>query len=127
MAKTVPSLEKPEFKDPPSAPFYSADEYKGHYGAGMLSPYGEQMLFVTEHVASTGSVDGMDMSKKMFDWIESGYTGRQDAAMKRFVENMKAGKKFPECGADDHEGEPSIYCNRVNNRTCLEFSHDLII
>jgi hypothetical protein len=113
MAEKVPSPEAPEFKDPPTPSFYTAEEFKGHYGPGMLSPYGEQLLFVTEHVASKGTVDGADLSQAMFEWIESSYTGRQDSAMKAFLENMKADKKFPECGADDNQGERySLCCHR---------------
>jgi len=105
MAEKVPSLEAPEFNDPPTPSFYNAEEFEGHYGQGMLSPYGEQMMFVTEQVATKGSVDGTELSKAMLEWIESSYTGRKDSAMTAFVENMKADKSFPECGADDNQGK----------------------
>ena len=52
MAETV-GTANPEFKDPPSPQFYNSEEYPGHYQDGMLSPYGEQLLFVTDHIAST--------------------------------------------------------------------------
>lgn len=104
MAETVGSVEEPEFKNPPTPSFYSAEEFPNHYGPGMLSPYGEQLLFVTEHIAAHGTVDGKEMSEKLLEWADSAYTGRPDSAIKAFVKNMKAGKSFPECGADDSEG-----------------------
>lgn len=83
----VPSLEAPEFKDPPTPAYYSENEFPGHYGkAGMLSPYGEQLLFVTTHVA-----DNLDIitPAAMLKWAETN-GGRSDTALKAFVNNMKA-------------------------------------
>ena len=104
MAESVPSAEAPEFKDPPTPSYYSAEEFPGHYGPGMLSPFGEQLLFVTEYVASEGKVDGAAMSEAMMEWCSKQYTGRKDLAMKDFEENMANGKAYPECGADDRKG-----------------------
>jgi hypothetical protein len=104
MAAKVPSIDAPEFKDPPTPSFYNADEFPNHYGPGMLSPYGEQLLFVTEHIASTGKVDGTEMSNAMMKWSSAEYTGRKDHALKTFEENMSAGKTYPDCGADDNQG-----------------------
>jgi len=104
MAASVPSLQRPEFKDPPTPRFYSAEEFPGHYGSGMLSPYGELMLFVTEYCASCGGVDGADMSEEMKDWAMT-FGGRPDSALKKFLENMEAGNKWPNCGADDSQGK----------------------
>lgn len=105
MAKSVPSAEAPEFKDPPTPSFYSEKEFPGHYGAGMLSPYGEQLLFVVEYLVKTnGLVDGQDMTQEMVSWADSAYTGRLDHALTQLVENVKEkGKKFPESGADDNQ------------------------
>lgn len=71
----------------------------------MLSPYGEQLLFVTEHIASTGEVDGKEMSNAMMKWCSTEYTGRKDHALKTFEENMSNGKTYPDCGADDNQGK----------------------
>lgn len=100
----------PEFRDPPSPKFYSAAEFPGHYERiGMLSPYGEQLLFVTEYVAKTMSTDfnGAEMSKAMLEWAKS-FGGRPDQALNQFVENMKKEDKsgqWPNCGADDDQGK----------------------
>jgi hypothetical protein len=106
MAQQVPSLEAPEFKNPPTPSFYRAEEFPGHYEHGMLSPYGEQLLFVTEHlIATKGFVDGPTMSSALMEWCSNQYTGRKDSAMKIFEENMKNGKTYPNCGADDYQGK----------------------
>ncbi len=106
MAKAVPSLEAPEFKNPPTPSFYSSADFPGHYGPGALSPYGEQLLFVTEYLAKNGNVDGAEMSKAMLAWAES-FRGRPDHALNTFVENMKkedGSGQWPSCGADDDQG-----------------------
>ncbi|CAB9507790.1 ADP-ribosylglycohydrolase [Seminavis robusta] len=102
MLKTVTSVETPEFRDPPSPKYYSATDFPGHYQNGMLSPYGEQLLFVTEHVASTMDLTGDAMSQEMFQWATT-FGGRPDHALTTFIDNIKADKKFPECGADDDQ------------------------
>ncbi len=106
MAKAVPSIEAPEFKNPPTPSFYSSTEFPGHYGPGALSPYGEQLLFVTEYVASKGKVDGAEMSKAMLDWSNT-FGGRPDHALTTFKENMNkedGSGQWPNCGADDDQG-----------------------
>ena len=60
MRTTVDSVEEPEFKDPPAPRYFSSKEFPGHYGPGMLSPYGEQLLFVAEYCAGAG----YDLNKK---------------------------------------------------------------
>ena len=104
MLQAVPSPEAPEFKDPPNPSFYSSSEFKGHYGSGMLSPYGEQLLFVTEFSAAMLSIDGSKMSDAMLEWANT-FGGRPDHATTEFVKNMKEGKIYPECGADDDQGK----------------------
>jgi hypothetical protein len=107
MKQTVSSLESPEFKDPPTPRFYSSEEFPGHYQAGMLSPYGEQLMFVTEYLAtSDGNVDGSSMSKAMFQWATT-FGGRRDHATTSFMENIKKedqSGQWPNCGADDDQG-----------------------
>jgi len=105
MAKAVPSMEAPEFKDPPEPKFYSAAEFPGHYAAGALSPYGEQLLFVTEYCASTGDIEGQRASEAMAAWAAA-YTGRKDHATLDFAANMEKADgsgKWPACGADDDQ------------------------
>eukprot|EP00040_Diaphanoeca_grandis_P020181 m.107359 g.107359 ORF g.107359 m.107359 type:complete len:360 (+) comp27788_c0_seq1:140-1219(+) len=107
MLKAVLDVNAPEFRDPASPRFYSADEFPGHYLNGMLSPYGEQLLFVVEHVASTMKQDfsGAAMSQGMLAWSET-FGGRPDSALKKFVENMKKDDQsgqWPNCGADDDQ------------------------
>lgn len=107
MAKAVTSLTEPEFREPAKPSFYSAEEFPGHYESGMLSPYGEQLLFVTEYVASTDekTFGGESMSESMLQWATT-FGGRPDGATKAFIKNMnkedKSGK-WLNCGADDHE------------------------
>lgn len=116
MAKSVPSLETPEFKNPPTPSFYNAIEFPNHYGAGMLSPYGELLLFTTQHLAATGQVDTTAMTEQLYEWAESARSGRKDGALKTFVENVKAGKTYPECGADDSQ---AVCYMKVVPVTCL--------
>jgi hypothetical protein len=80
MKEAVTSLESPEFKNPPTPRYYSSEEFPGHYGSGMLSPYGEQLKFVTEYLASSDEdVNGSSVSKAMFVWATT-FGGRPDHA-----------------------------------------------
>lgn len=127
MAKSVPSMEEPEFKNPPTPNFYSSEDFPGHYAeTGMLSPYGEQLLFVTEYVGQTMNQDftGEGMSQAMLEWAKS-FGGRPDGALKTFVENMEKednSGKWPNCGADDHEGKCAhvqLYHQKLRLRSSL--------
>ena len=104
--KTVTSKEQPEFRDPPAPKFYSSTEFPNHYMSGMLSPFGEQMLFVTQYVANAvrdkEDITGPAMSSAMYHWATT-FGGRPDHATIAFVENMKAKKMYPDCGADDDQ------------------------
>ena len=109
MVKEVPSLDAPEFKDPPAPRYYTAEEFPGHYqSVGMLSPYGEQLLFVTEYCGTYKSVRAPGhMSEKMKAWAET-FGGRQDHATKFFLQKILAGEnKDGFFGADDYEGRPA--------------------
>ena len=101
------NIMKPEFQpNPPNPSYYSSDEFPGHYQYGQLSPYGEQLLFVTHYVSQTETVEGMSMSNAMLEWSET-FGGRPDHALTQFVENMKSGdtqRQWPDCGADDSQG-----------------------
>jgi len=104
MAKAVPSVDAPEFKDPPTPSFYSSKEFPGHYEKGMLSPYGAQLMFATKYTATVSEVAGDSMSTAMLEWANT-FGGRPDHATKTFVENMgKDDGKWPNCGADDNQG-----------------------
>ena len=46
------NFPEPEFRTPPVPQYYSAIDYPGHYDSGQASPYGEQLLFVTQYAAS---------------------------------------------------------------------------
>jgi len=114
MAQAVPSLEAPEFKSPPTPKFYSSEEFPGHYHDGMLSPYGEQLLFVVEHLVSAdGAVDGPTMLQEMVTWANE-FGGRPDHALHTMVQN--ADKGFPHAGADDHQAHCFLKAIPV---TCL--------
>ena len=105
MAKAVSSLEEPEFKDPPTPQFYSSKEFPGHYEKGMLSPYGEQLLFVTEYCASGKTIEGAQMSEAFKEWATT-FGGRPDHATTQVLENLeKEDGKWPNCGANDDQGE----------------------
>lgn len=105
MAAAVASIATPEFTNPPTPRFYSAMEFPGHYGPGQLSPYGEQLLFVTEYVAEHDDVDGPTMSTSLVAWAKT-FGGRHDHALTTVLSNIdEAGKVWPECGADDSQGK----------------------
>jgi len=54
LERTLQSRTEPEFRSPPVPNFYSSKEYPGHYREGQSSPYGEQLLMVTQYAASLG-------------------------------------------------------------------------
>ena len=86
-------------------PFYNHEEFPGHYDFGSLSPYGEQLMLLTQHTASQGKIEGTALADATYKWAKA-YTGRPDHAIKVFVENMdkpdKSGQ-WPNCGADDSQ------------------------
>jgi ADP-ribosylglycohydrolase len=82
----------------------------------MLSPYGELLLFRTQHIAATRQVDTTAMTEQLYEWAESANSGCEDGALKVFVESVKAGKTYPECGADDSQ---AICYMKVVPVTCL--------
>lgn len=102
----LPDATAPEFQDPPTPNFYDSQDFPGHYHAGMLSPYGEQLLFVAEYCASNKDVDPETMSAAMYEWAKT-FGGRPDHATVQFMENMSKEDKsgqWPNCGADDEQG-----------------------
>jgi len=105
MAGTVTSVEAPEFRTPPAMKFYSPADYPGHYASGMLSPYGEQLLFVAEHLAEKGRVDGAAMVAATRAWARDVWTGRKDSATKQFLAKDPPSKAddWRAAGVADHE------------------------
>lgn len=102
----VPSEEAPEFKDPPAPRGYSAEEFPGHYGPGMSSPWGEQLLFATDYCGHHKCVTAGHMSVRMKEWGES-FGGFQDDSIKEFLKCMKQVDRSVElCGAEDERA----YC-----------------
>jgi ADP-ribosylglycohydrolase len=110
----------PLFFAKPSCPFYNSrspsDEgnegkgFPGHYELGQLSPYGEQALACLQFLharkaaGAPRAVDGDEWAVALHEWVK-GYKGRHDHAIKTFLENMEAGKKYPATGADDNNGQ----------------------
>jgi hypothetical protein len=104
LLQSVKDRSAPEFQNPPTPRYYSSKEFPGHYMAGMLSPYGEQLWFATDYCATRSSVDGQEMSAGFREWAES-FGGRPDGATKEFLANVKSGKSWNECGANDNQGK----------------------
>jgi hypothetical protein len=107
--KEVPSEEAPEFKDPPTPRGgYSAEEFPGHYGPGMLSPWGEQLLFATDYCGRHKCVTAGHMSVRMKEWAET-FGGFQDDSIKEFLTCMKCLDRSVEvCCAEDERGKIGI-------------------
>lgn len=101
---TVASMDAPEFKDPPFPKFYSAEEFPGHYGPGMLSPTGEQLLFFAEYCGKHKCVTAGHLSVQFKQWAET-WGGRKDHATQEFLKCMKAADRSVELiGEEDKEG-----------------------
>jgi len=97
--------EAPEFQDPPAPEGYSSADFPGHYGAGMLSPWGEQLLFAVQYVAKEKAVNVGPMSVALMKWLESDNVGYKDKGLDEFLTCMKAGDRSAElCGNDDNRG-----------------------
>jgi len=107
---------EPLFFETLSCPFYNGrapdDDNKdkgfpGHYEFGQLSPYGEQavaLLTFLNEASSLSPIDGDVWAGAFYTWCKS-FTGRPDHAMKAFIENTEAGKKYPDVGADDNQAQ----------------------
>lgn len=88
--------DRPEFFDPPSCPFYT-------YEQGRNSPYGEQALHLLQVVAESDKLDPVEYAEKANAYFSGPYTGRLDHSTKGFLANVKEGKTWPTCGADDDQ------------------------
>ena len=101
---TVPSVDAPEFKDPPTPKGYNSESYPGHYGPGMPSPWGEQLLFATEYCGKHLCVTPGHMSVKMKEFYEH-FDGYKDESIDEFLKCMLAVDRSVEvCGAEDERG-----------------------
>lgn len=104
LKKEVPSMDAPEFKDPPAPRNYNSGEYPGHYGPGMLSPIGEQLLFFTEYCGKHVCVSAGHLSVQYKEWAES-FGGMQDKATQEFLKCMLAADRSVELiGEEDEDG-----------------------
>lgn len=123
LQRVVGEDRTPEFVTPPQPNFYSSDDFRGHYQAGMSSPYGELLVHTAQHVASVGPMhlSGYTASKALYAWAKS-FGGRPDSALQQFMETYETKKdtitndNYTSCGADDHQA--MIYA-KVVPVTCL--------
>jgi len=89
----------PEFFDPPSCPFYQ-------YELGRGTPYGEGVLHYLEFVAKhDGKFDPVKYAQEAFNYYDTQYTGRKNHSINDFIKNIKEGKQWPNCGADDSQAD----------------------
>jgi len=98
---TPTNPDTPEFQEPPSPVGYNSTDYPGHYESGMLSPWGEQLLFAIQYVAKEKLVTAGPMSVALMKWVESN-GGYHDQGIQDFLTCMKAGDRSVElCGKED--------------------------
>jgi hypothetical protein len=106
---TPANPDAPEFQDPPAPVGYSSADYAGHYETGMLSPWGEQLLFATTHVGKEQLVTAGSMSVALMKWAETN-GGYLDKGVEEFLTCMKAGDRSVElCGQEDDRGMYSFF------------------
>jgi len=98
--------DTPEYFETPSCPFYGPKDFPGHYSTGQLSPYGEQIFGMLSLVSALpeGPLQGPEFAVSFQQWFSS-YKGRVDHATKDFLQKMEEGKTYPDCGADDNQGQ----------------------
>lgn len=77
-----------EFFEPPSCPFYS-------YASGALSPYGDEVLPLLQHVAARGELDPVAFGTESY-LAAKAYTGRLNHIFKELVVKGDAGLQYPE-------------------------------
>ena len=100
----VPSVDAPEFNDPPTPRGYNAETFPGHYGPGMSSPWGEQLIFATEYCGKHLCVTPGHMSVKLKEFYEHS-DGYKDESINEFLKCMQAVDRSVElCGAEDERG-----------------------
>ena len=89
------SNKDPAFFEPPSCPFYQS-------ASGQPSPYGAEAMSVLRSLSSSESVTGDQLAADMASYLDA-YQGYKNKATKMLIANVAAGKKHPECGADDSQ------------------------
>lgn len=77
-----------EFFEPPSCPFYS-------YTSGALSPYGDEVVPLLQHVAARGSLDPVAFGTESYVAAKA-YTGRLNHIFKELVVKGDAGLQYPD-------------------------------
>jgi len=93
------SISTPEFFDPPSCPYYQ-------YELGRNTPYGEGVLHLLEFLAKNDAkFDPVKYSQESFIFFDTQFTGRLNHSIKEFIKNIKEGKNWPNCGADDNQAD----------------------
>lgn len=127
LMNVLPSFEHPEFKNPPTPNYYDSKEFPGHYEAGMLSPYGEQLMFMAEYCAKMNNIEGEPMSHAMYDWANT-FGGRKDHSLVEFMENMSkedGSGQWPNCGSNDEQGTNKNSINMLCVLSTLLSEHTL--
>lgn len=106
IASKVAKGMNPEFFDPPSCPFYN-------YPEGENTPYGQQNRVILASLASAGGLDTTAVQDSFWS-----YYGPVDApcskcyldgSTKSFLANYKAGKRYPNVGANDTQANAIVH------------------
>jgi hypothetical protein len=90
----------PAFFDPPSCPFYQS-------ATGQPSPYGAEALSVLHSLSSAEAVSGDKLAADMASYLEAS-PAYKNKPTKLLIANLAAGKKHPECGADDSQANSIV-------------------
>jgi hypothetical protein len=110
IARTVGRDSTPEFYASPQVQWYS-------YTTGELSPFGQQgmvylrTLAASTHKDSVSFVDPVEIADAYYAYYggtgpcASSRTCYHDACTRGFVANMRAGRAWPSCGANDDQDE----------------------
>ncbi|TYZ65984.1 hypothetical protein PybrP1_005568 [[Pythium] brassicae (nom. inval.)] len=77
-----------EFFEPPSCEYYS-------YASGALSPYGDEVVPLLQHVAAHGALDPVAFGTESY-LAAKAYTGRLNHIFKELVVKGDAGLQYPE-------------------------------
>ncbi|OQR97505.1 hypothetical protein ACHHYP_10888 [Achlya hypogyna] len=90
--------QNPAFLSPPANKFYN-------YTEGALSPYGDEIVPLLQHLADAPVFDAETFSNISLAAMQA-YTGRLNGVMREFVARAAEGKKFPHLAGpnDDSHG-----------------------
>eukprot|EP00049_Salpingoeca_infusionum_P027835 m.34581 g.34581 ORF g.34581 m.34581 type:complete len:359 (-) comp9780_c0_seq2:399-1475(-) len=97
----------PEFFSPPSCPYYN-------YTEGGFSPYGQQSTVYFEQLATLGAVNASAIANAYYAFYTTGDCGTesncyQDGSTQGFLQNMKQGIQWPNCGANDAQADAIVH------------------